>query len=352
VAPHRPPLLICRSSPRTFPQWSRLLDAPFPPRRRRPIPAAALFVAAITAVLFVVAGRATAPPFGDSEPASWHVDRALEDALSNPAPAARPAPPRAPDPGAVSAGFGLERAAERPFVPRADPPPPPPSGPCIALVFDDLGYTTSGLVAEMLELPPEVTFAVLPGLPASAEFARAAAARGHEILLHLPMEPVDIRHHDPGHDALFAELDPEENLRRLRRQLDGLAGYVGVSNHMGSRFTSRSDLMTPVLREIRRRGDGLFFLDSSTTPASMVGTAARTTGLPYVENNLFLDGGDESSGPPAVRTERVAALALRSGHAVAIGHVKRETVDAVRVAIGRWQDEGIRLVRLSELVQR
>jgi polysaccharide deacetylase 2 family uncharacterized protein YibQ len=246
----------------------------------------------------------------------------------------------------------VERSAVRPLGPPADPPPPPPSGPCIALEFDDLGYTTSGLVAEMLELPPEVTLAVLPGLPASAEFARAAAARGHEILLHLPMEPVDIRHHDTGHDALFAELDPEENLRRLRRQLDGLAGYVGVSNHMGSRFTSRSDLMTPVLREIRRRGDGLFFLDSSTTPASMVGTAARTTGLPYVENNLFLDGGDESSGPPAVRTERVAALALRSGHAVAIGPVKRETVDAVRVAIGRWQDEGIRLVRLSELVQR
>jgi polysaccharide deacetylase 2 family uncharacterized protein YibQ len=45
-------------------------------------------------------------------------------------------------------------------------------------------------------------------------------------------------------------------------------------------------------------------------------------------------------------------MALRSGHAVAIGHVKRETVDAVRAAIDRWQDQGIRLVRLSELVQR
>lgn len=304
-------------------------------------------MAAVTAVLFVVAGRATAP-FGDDEPASWHLDRALEDALGNPAPAAAP---RAPEPVALAAGFGFERAVDRPLVPRAEPPPTA-SGPCIALVFDDLGYTTSGLAAEMLDLPPEVTFAVLPGLPASAEFARAAAARGHEILLHLPMEPVDVRRHDPGTDALFAELEPEENLRRLRRQLDGLAGYVGVSNHMGSRFTSRTDLMAPVLREIRRRGDGLFFLDSSTTPVSMVGTAARTTGLPYVENNLFLDGGDESSGPPAVRTERVAAMALRSGHAVAIGHVKRETVDAVRAAIDRWQDQGIRLVRLSELVQR
>jgi polysaccharide deacetylase 2 family uncharacterized protein YibQ len=247
----------------------------------------------------------------------------------------------------LAGGFGFPEPSPRePARPAASP------GPCIAIVFDDLGYTTGGLAAELLELPPEITFAVLAGLPATEEFARAAAARGHEILLHLPMEPLDLQQHDPGRDALFVELPPEENLRRLRRQLDGLTGYVGVSNHMGSRFTSRVDLMTPVLREIRRRGDGLFFLDSGTTSASRVGTAARSTGTPYLENNLFLDGGDEGAGPPAVRADRVAAVALERGHAVAIGHVKPETVAAVRDAIGRWQARGIRLVRLSELVSR
>jgi hypothetical protein len=318
---------------------------------------AVVFLSLVVAAVFVVSGRATAPP-DEGEPASWHVDRALEEALGasraveRPRAAERPSVEHIPAALGLAGGFGFRLDDG----PRPREPEPAPSaadaGPCIALVFDDLGYTTSGLAAELLELPPEVTFAVLPGLAASEAFARAAAARGHEILLHLPMEPVDTHRHDPGRDALLVELNAEENLRRLRRQLDGLAGYVGVSNHMGSRFTARADLMTPVLREIRRQGDGLFFLDSSTTPRSKVGTAARSTGLPYLENNLFLDGGDEATGPPSARTRSVARVARERGHAVAIGHVKPETVRAVREAIDDWQAQGIRLVRLSELVRR
>ena len=308
-----------------------------------------LFLSLVAAAVFVVAGRATAPPGEEAEPASWHLDRALEAALAAPRPEA---PPAVGIPAALglAGGFGF-RVEDRSVETREVRPDPAAAGPCIALVFDDLGYTTSGLAADLLELPAEVTFAVLPGLAASEEFARAAAARGHEILLHLPMEPVDLHRHDPGHDALLVELDSAENLERLRRQLGGLPGYVGVSNHMGSRFTSRADLMGPVLREIRRHHEGLFFLDSSTTPHSKVGTAARSAGLPYVENNLFLDGGDEGAGPPSARVQQVARVALERGHAVAIGHVKRPTVHAVRAAIDGWQAQGIRLVRLSELVQ-
>jgi hypothetical protein len=276
------------------------------------------------------------------EAAGAHVFEALETG----------ADPSAPE--AVDLHLGTERQVTHRVMLRQEPVRSPAAAqePRIAVVFDDLGYTMDGLAAELLRLPVRLTFAVLPGLPETEAFARAARARGHDVILHIPMEPMDPRRHDPGRDALLVDLEPEENLRRLRTHLDGFSGYCGVSNHMGSRFTSQPELMELVLGEIRRKGGGLFFLDSSTTPYSVVGSAARSQGLAHLRNNVFLDGGDEGPESARVRTDRVAEIARREGQAVAIGHVHRETVDAVAAAIERWHHEGIRLVGVSELMHR
>jgi polysaccharide deacetylase 2 family uncharacterized protein YibQ len=257
-------------------------------------------------------------------------------------------------PAAVDLRLGTDGEVTHRVTLRQEPPRRADAheAPRIAVVFDDLGYTMDGLAGELLQLPARLTFAVIAGLPETDEFAAAARSRGHDVILHVPMEPMDPRRHDPGRNALLVELAPEENLRRLRAQLDGVRGYSGVSNHMGSRFTADPELMELVLREIRRRDGGLFFLDSSTTPYSAVAGAARSAGLAHLRNNVFLDGGDEGAEPSRVRTDRVAEIARRHGQAVAIGHVHRETVEAVREAIGRWNDEGIHLVGVSELTHR
>lgn len=232
---------------------------------------------------------------------------------------------------------------ERPFAGT------PSRTPRIALVFDDLGYTTEGLVRELLDLGVPLTFAVLPGLPHTADFVRAARARGHEIILHLPMEPVDGEHHDPGRGALRVDLPDAENRRRLAAAMDGLPDYVGISNHMGSRATADAGLMDLVLDQIRTRRRGIFFLDSKTTPLSVVPERGRLAGVRVVSNNLFLDGTDESDVVPAVQTGRLEDIARRRGRALGIGHVRPQTVAAVREAVREWEAGGIRLVRVSEL---
>jgi polysaccharide deacetylase 2 family uncharacterized protein YibQ len=172
------------------------------------------------------------------------------------------------------------------------------------------------------------------------------------VILHLPIEPLDLRCHDPGENALFVDLPPAENRRRLRASLDGLTAYTGVSNHMGSRGTADGDLMTLVMRELRRRDEALYFLDSRTTPFSVAPLRARAEGVRCVRNDLFLDDPCEELSNPAERTARLLRLARRHGDAIGIGHVRRSTVAAVREAVGRWQDEGVTLVTLSELVRR
>ena len=45
---------------------------------------------------------------------------------------------------------------------------------------------------------------------------RRARAAGHEVLLGLPMEPVDYPRQDPGPLTLLTSLEPKENVDRLR----------------------------------------------------------------------------------------------------------------------------------------
>ena len=91
--------------------------------------------------------------------------------------------------------------------------------------------------------------------------AAQSKARGHELLLHIPMEPTDTTW-DTGPNALTLDLTPEEFQRRLDWAFGRFDGYVGISNHMGSRFTEDSVAMARFMAELAPKG--LFFLDSLT----------------------------------------------------------------------------------------
>ena len=66
----------------------------------------------------------------------------------------------------------------------------------------------------------------------------------------------------------------EQILReRMTRLLGGFDGYIGVNNHIGSRFTRDAGRMKIVLSELQRRG--LLFLGSRTGNGSVWAAAAR-----------------------------------------------------------------------------
>ncbi len=258
----------------------------------------------------------------------------------------------------IMLGVG-ERATHRlTFTPEADSDDPDakalgPKPPRVSVVIDDLGYSMDGLVRSLLAMDVPLTFGVIAGLEHSVAFAESARAHGHEVILHIPMEPLDRRDHDPGRNAIEAELDPVENARRLRTHLEGLVAYAGVSNHMGSRATAEPAVMELVMEQVRGRsremGRELFFLDSRTTPFSVVPREARRAGVRVLVNNLFLDGPRGSEVDPHEQSERLGQIARRRGTAIGIGHVGDETVEALQEAAQRWKNAGIEMVTLSQL---
>ncbi|MDP2003220.1 MAG: divergent polysaccharide deacetylase family protein [Desulfurivibrionaceae bacterium] len=197
--------------------------------------------------------------------------------------------------------------------------------PLVAIVIDDMGdRQNTGRTLIALDLP--LSFAFLPFTPFSEELQKEARAKGRDILLHLPLEPVDSKA-NPGRGALTTAMDPETMQSRFREALQTIPTAVGISNHMGSRFTADPKAMRTLLPLVRARD--LFFLDSVTGANSVAYDLAREMGVKTVRRTVFLDN-DQNPDKIQAQLELLLRLAGEHGQAVGIGHPYPATLEALR----------------------
>ncbi len=239
------------------------------------------------------------------------------------------------------------------FARPARPVPEKPSAapvhlapPMIALVIDDIGPAqrwSQGALA----LPAAVTLAILPFEGDAPAWTKRAQARGHAVLLHMPMEPRGLE--NPGPGALLKVLSPARNQARLAAALARIPGAIGVNNHMGSRFTSCAPCVGEVAPLLRKKG--LFFLDSLTSPSSAAAREIAKAGVPVIRRDVFLD---DENAPAAIarQMQRAEALARRQGVAVVIAHPRPLTMQALTPWLQRLRAGGIELVPLQTAMAR
>jgi polysaccharide deacetylase 2 family uncharacterized protein YibQ len=156
----------------------------------------------------------------------------------------------------------------------------------IAIVIDDFGNGMQGS-KEMLELPIKLTIAVMPFLPTSKQDAEAAFRKGHDVFVHLPMEPIRGKRSWLGPGAIFTDLNDEEIRKRVEAAIADVPHAIGINNHMGSKATSDKRVMRIVLQVCKERG--LFFLDSRTSFRTVVPAIAKELNMFTLHNDVFLD---------------------------------------------------------------
>ncbi len=115
---------------------------------------------------------------------------------------------------------------------------------------------------KVLGLPGPLTLSFLTYANDLPTWAARARTAGHEVLAHIPMEPLDAAQ-SSGPGSLRVAMNAAEVRAQLAAGLDGWSGYVGVNNHMGSRFCQDRTLMDAVMAELKSRA--LIWLDSRTT---------------------------------------------------------------------------------------
>ena len=217
----------------------------------------------------------------------------------------------------------------------------------LAILLDDVGQKLD-LVPTAAALPQPVAFAVLPFLPVSAESATALYDAGHEIWLHLPMEPENLATADPGPGAVLMSMSPDELRTTVHSALDNIPHVVGVNNHMGSKVTADLRTMTWIMQELKVRD--MAFIDSRTTIHTVAEDAARGQGVMVNRRHVFLDNVRDAVAIRRQLEEAIYRCRLE-GEIIAIGHLDRVTLQVLAEDLPGFAARGADLVKPSELVR-
>ncbi|MFI5180702.1 MAG: divergent polysaccharide deacetylase family protein [Thermoanaerobaculia bacterium] len=226
----------------------------------------------------------------------------------------------------------------------------------VAVVLDDLGYDEQAL-AVLGRWEGPLAVAVIPGTPHAARAAALANEKKWDLLVHLPMEPES----GPSEAESIGTRDDDAVIRaRILAALAKVPGAIGVNNHQGSKATADPRVMRAVLAVVKEQG--LFFLDSRTTNASVAARQAASLGVPFLARDVFLDdvaaeAAAKGGVPEALDAawKRALDVAAKNGQVILLGHPRKETLAFLGPkleALEKNQGRGAaaKAVRVSELV--
>lgn len=289
--------------------------------------------AAVVGTAAGIVGAAVTGRMGDAR-ASYAVELDLRDA-----PLAGSTGSRAE----MIASIAVGETPERLTVPTVGAQLQGNSAPRLIIIFDDMGLDRAAF-DRIMSMPGPVTLSFLPYARDVQIQADRARERGDDILLHLPMEPSGGA--DPGPNSLSLGMSAQELFDALSWNLGRFEGYVGVNNHMGSKFTRDEQMMKRVLSYLDQRG--AFFIDSLTTGSSAASRAGAAVGADVFVRDVFLD-----SEPGAANIRRqlhlAERIAVKTGYAIVICHPRSETLDVIGAWLTSAPARGFRLDTVSSL---
>ena len=220
--------------------------------------------------------------------------------------------------------------------------------PRIAIVISEAGISSSRTRDAIVKLPPEVTLGFNPYGQNLQELVDLARKAGHEVLLQLPMEPKGYPRIDPGPQAMRTDLDEIENRAHLEWAMNRFTGYAGVTNQMGSKFTSDAESIQPVLAVLKQFG--LLYLDSRTASDSVAAKIAQELDIPVAINNRFLDHKADGALIDARLTE-LESIAQKTGSAIGIAYPNSETFRHLSDWADTLDQKGLALAPVSAVVK-
>ncbi|MAF68073.1 MAG: hypothetical protein CMH25_01855 [Micavibrio sp.] len=216
----------------------------------------------------------------------------------------------------------------------------------IAIVIDDLGMNIKQS-QRAINFDVPLTLAFLPYAKRAREFMNEAALKSHDIIIHMPMEPMS-ETVDAGENVLRSNMSADEIKAALDESLAGLSHFDGLNNHMGSKFTQNREALSTVMAYLKARN--LYFLDSRTIGNSQGQIVAQEVGVPTLSRDVFLDH-EESSDFVKRALSKLEKIANEKGQAIAIGHPKEVTLDVLEKWITDAKSRGFEIVTVSDLLK-
>uniref|UniRef100_A0A832I2A3 Divergent polysaccharide deacetylase family protein n=1 Tax=Eiseniibacteriota bacterium TaxID=2212470 RepID=A0A832I2A3_UNCEI len=235
--------------------------------------------------------------------------------------------------------------------PRADDAERRPAGGRIALVLYGLPETAAE-ARPYFEVAAPFAVVVVGGGRESRALHALARDSGREVVVALPLEPINYPSVNPGPGTILVTMSPSQVAGRVRKYVEQAASAVAVSNHMGSLATQDMQVMGAVYRELRRAR--LTFVHVNPVPGSVCKSLAASSGVAYDEPDAILD--DEARAPDTRALDRRWKQLLERARERGATTVWVRATPIARQWLARAAEpkrlEGASLVPLSAVIRR
>jgi len=218
----------------------------------------------------------------------------------------------------------------------------------VAIIVDDCGYNLA-LAKRLVQLDCPLTLSIMPMTPFAGETARAANAAGDEVMLHLPLEPVErLDPHIPEVEIKCGQGEREvANL--IGMALANVPYVKGVNNHEGSKACADPVVMRFLMDELKKRD--LYFIDSRTSAETVAYSVAKSVALKASCRDVFIDNENDRQAIKAA-LKRLLALSIRLNRpAIGICHLRRPTVAVLEEELPVLRERGCRFLFASDVVK-
>lgn len=216
--------------------------------------------------------------------------------------------------------------------------------PRIVAVIRGLGLDGEATEAA-LAMPNDITLSFSPYAENMSAW-NAPLAKRKNILLDLPLEPIDYPQQEPGNLALLTQLDHAENTRRLETILGSVQKTGGLLATPREKFTSSLAGMQPVLDALRSQN--MILLYEPRESNRVLAEDARKHGVKLLEVIPVLSSNFERS---ALQSELVMieATAREKGYAVAVFPAYSGIFEEIKMWLGQFDNKRLKLVPVEAM---
>lgn len=211
--------------------------------------------------------------------------------------------------------------------------------PKLAIIIDDMASASQVRALKALNLklnpsffPPDKNHSETPKLALKFDF----------YMVHLPLAA--IHYNKPELDTLNPSDSKERIFKKIKQIKKDFKDLRYVNNHTGSLFTGNEEAMKKLYEALKNQN--IFFVDSKTIGNSKAAKVAKELGVPYIQRDVFLDNEDDVSYVKK-QLQSVVKLAQKKGFAIAIGHPRKNTFQALEQSKDLLKS--VKLVYLSEI---
>ena len=195
------------------------------------------------------------------------------------------------------------------------------NSPKLVIIIDDIASKSQ--LKAIKSLPWKITPSIFPPAKRHPRTSKIASSLQH-YMIHLPMEALNYKFEEDGTLTVKSTKSEIDLKVRELRKLFPRADYI--NNHTGSRFTS--DIVSMEKFFIVAKQYGFYFIDSRTTPKTVVPIVCKNFNEPYLARDVFLDN-KADIGYIKNQLKKAIRLAKKHGYAITIGHPHSTTFKAL-----------------------